>query len=351
MTTTRAGVLLLLLTAACGRGAPTTGPAIAAPAPPPATGPRPALRLTYELDGDVAVAQRTAEVMTRRFEVLGIAGVTARADGAHVIVEVPDLSDEDLERVRGVATRRGHLTVHAVDHDAAAMQAIVAHAARDAAAARAGIRMSSDAWRDPAGNHVLDVYLTADDREEEMPIEEAKRLGCWRGEPPALGSQVRCRVTGRQAIEGYLARLAASDPALAVADDRMIRFERVPPVGWRSFHLERAAALDGGSITRASPGQGGAGSELLIDFDRAGARALEDLTAAHVGDKVAIVLDERVVTAPIVLEPTPGGRMALALGPDPEGSRDAEELAIVLAGGALPTAVVWLTAERLGDQE
>ena len=341
-----AWVLLLMIAAACGRGEPTT---TAAPSSPEA-GPPAVARFTYEVDGDAAAAQQTAAVMTRRFGLLGTAGVTARADGGLVIVEVPELSPENLERVRQVAARRGHLTFHAVDNDAGAMQAIAAQAGRDEGAAQAGIRVEHDAWQDEAGNRASDVYLVAADREEQLPIAEAKKLGCWRGEDPA-----RCKVTGRQVIERYLAGLAAGDPSLAVAAERMIRFERLIgdepslPPRWRTYHLERADALEGSSIARARPGGGASDAEVVIELDPAGVRALAQLTRAQVGRKIAIVLDDRVMAAPVVMAPIASGRLSLPLGA--ERRADADELAIVLSGGALPTAVLWLSAEPIGAHE
>jgi hypothetical protein len=73
-------------------------------------------------------------------------------------------------------------------------------------------------------------------------------------------------------------------------------------------------------------------------FDAAGGEAFHALTRALVDRKLAIVLDGRVMSAPVVREAIPGGRVMIMLGSRAR-AEDAERLAARLRTGPLPSAV------------
>ncbi len=75
---------------------------------------------------------------------------------------------------------------------------------------------------------------------------------------------------------------------------------------------------------------------VSIEFDREGARLFGEATAANVGRRLAIVLDDTIYSAPVIREKIPGGKAQIS------GSftmEDARDLAIVLRAGALPAPV------------
>jgi preprotein translocase subunit SecD len=77
-----------------------------------------------------------------------------------------------------------------------------------------------------------------------------------------------------------------------------------------------------------------------LTFDAQGAREFEQLTAANVGKRMAIVLDETVISAPRINERIPGGRARITIGRiGEEGIKEAQNLALVLKAGALPAPV------------
>lgn len=55
--------------------------------------------------------------------------------------------------------------------------------------------------------------------------------------------------------------------------------------------------------------------QFVVHFTASGATAFSDFTAAHVDQKIAIVVDGRVVSAPIVVERIPGGRAMFSVMP------------------------------------
>lgn len=77
---------------------------------------------------------------------------------------------------------------------------------------------------------------------------------------------------------------------------------------------------------------------VLVTFDAAGAKAFFELSRALVGQKLAIVLGDAVMSAPVVREAIAGGRVQIALG---SGATivEARALAAQLGQGQLPTKV------------
>lgn len=75
---------------------------------------------------------------------------------------------------------------------------------------------------------------------------------------------------------------------------------------------------------------------VSIAFDQEGTRLFGEATAANVGRRLAIVLDDTIYSAPVVREKIPGGKAQISGSFTMEEARD---LAIVLRAGALPAPV------------
>jgi preprotein translocase subunit SecD len=75
---------------------------------------------------------------------------------------------------------------------------------------------------------------------------------------------------------------------------------------------------------------------VSIEFDRDGARLFGEATAANVGRRLAIVLDDTVYSAPVIREKISGGKAQIS---GRFTAEDARDLAIVLRAGALPAPV------------
>ena len=83
--------------------------------------------------------------------------------------------------------------------------------------------------------------------------------------------------------------------------------------------------------------------QVLFELNRRGGRAFQQLTGAHIGDRIAIVLDGEVVSAPVVRDRI-GARGSIDLGS--ADISEANDLALVLRAGALP-APLRIMEERL----
>jgi len=80
-------------------------------------------------------------------------------------------------------------------------------------------------------------------------------------------------------------------------------------------------------------------------FDATGARRFAKLTTEHVNERFAIVLDGRVLSAPTIREPIPGGRGQISGGFTLQGAKD---LAVLLRSGALPAPLQVIEERTVG---
>ncbi len=102
--------------------------------------------------------------------------------------------------------------------------------------------------------------------------------------------------------------------------------------------VEAQTLMTGDVVTdaRVRPGDLPNSRIVSLDLNARGARLFEEITAANVNRRLAIVLDDTIYSAPVIKERIPGGKAVIS------GSFTAEEakdLSIVLRSGALPAPV------------
>jgi len=86
---------------------------------------------------------------------------------------------------------------------------------------------------------------------------------------------------------------------------------------------------------------------VSFKFDAAGARRFGDATRENVGKPFAIVLDNKVISAPVIREAIPGGSGIIS------GSftvQSASDLALLLRAGALPAPITILEERTVGAE-
>jgi preprotein translocase subunit SecD len=117
------------------------------------------------------------------------------------------------------------------------------------------------------------------------------------------------------------------------------------PNTWRTYVLEERAEMTGDSLIQAQVAQeqeGGQDYYVMMRFDTQGAKQFEKLTGQHVGQAMAIVLDGKVTSAPVINERIAGGSARITLGRsgDPQSRfQEAKDLVLILKAGALPAPV------------
>lgn len=102
------------------------------------------------------------------------------------------------------------------------------------------------------------------------------------------------------------------------------------------YVLDRKPIVTGRDIARATTQRHFAEIVVAVKFNANGRRAFGDATAAHVGERMAIVLDNTVVSAPVIREPILGGEATISGNFTQES---ASELARILRAGAFPVGV------------
>ena len=110
------------------------------------------------------------------------------------------------------------------------------------------------------------------------------------------------------------------------------------------YVLEARSLMTGEYIqdARVRPAEQLQGASVELILNPAGGRQFEQITAANVKRRLAIVLDDRVYSAPVIQERIAGGRASITGNFDLKEARD---LAIILRAGALP-APVQIVEER-----
>ncbi len=114
------------------------------------------------------------------------------------------------------------------------------------------------------------------------------------------------------------------------------------------YILERTPVVSGEDLTNAQPAFDRNGRPAVnFQFNVSGARKFGDYTAENIGSPFAIVLDEEVISAPVIQDHIPGGSGIITGNFNVEEST---ELAILLRAGALPAELIFLEERTIGPE-
>ena len=186
-------------------------------------------------------------------------------------------------------------------------------------------------------------------------------------EPEPLGEELRYRPFTPLLLQGG----AAGEYLVATEDvDLMQTFLDMPEVravmprelslqwGWvpvasgarnyqQLYVLEDEAFLTGDMLEDATAMRDQQFNQAVVQFElsRVGGRRFADLTGRSIGERIAIVLDREVVSAPVV-QARIGARGQIELGGSP--MEEATDLALVLRAGALPAALRIMEERSVG---
>ena len=115
------------------------------------------------------------------------------------------------------------------------------------------------------------------------------------------------------------------------------------------FAVRRRVEVDGANLSDARAGQDSRNGEWVVNFtfDSVGTRRFAEVTRQNVGRPFAIVLDDKVITAPVIREPIIGGSGQIS------GSftaRTANDVAVLLRAGALPAPLTVVEERTVGPE-
>ena len=127
-------------------------------------------------------------------------------------------------------------------------------------------------------------------------------------------------------------------------DDETLMSAQPPKV---PYVIKKQVLVSGGELTDAQPGFDQRSGEPIVSFrfNSTGSRKFAQATSENVGQPFAIVLDNEVISAPVIREPITGGSGQIS------GSftvQAANELAILLRAGALPAPLTVIEERTVG---
>ena len=117
--------------------------------------------------------------------------------------------------------------------------------------------------------------------------------------------------------------------------------------GGQKFLIEKRVLVSGADLVDAQPSFDQRTNEPVVNFrfNSAGARKFAEVTQQNVGKPFAIILDNKVISAPTIREPILGGSGQIS------GSftvQSANDLAILLRAGALPAPLTVIEERTVG---
>lgn len=162
--------------------------------------------------------------------------------------------------------------------------------------------------------------------------DSAQQLKDWIGTTAQLTFQPVVR-----AVSDPNASVSASEEVLPSVDEE-----------GRYYVLERTPVVTGEELVDAQPSFDQNGQPAVnFRFNGSGARKFGDYTADNIGAPFAIVLDQEVISAPVIQSHIPGGSGIITGNFTIESSTN---LAVLLRAGALPADLVFLEERTIGPE-
>lgn len=166
---------------------------------------------------------------------------------------------------------------------------------------------------------------------------------------PGIGSAQELKdLIGTTARLTFHPVVSRTTDAQAEVDARQILLPSMDEEG-AFYVLEQTPVVTGDDLVDSQPAfdQQTGQPAVTFRFNPSGARAFGDYTAANVGAPFAIVLDEEVISAPVIRQAITGGSGQITGNFTVEGST---ELAVLLRAGALPAEMVFLEERTIGPE-
>ncbi|MGR3495067.1 protein translocase subunit SecD [Citreimonas sp.] len=165
---------------------------------------------------------------------------------------------------------------------------------------------------------------------------------------PGIGSAAELKeiigTTAQLTFQPVVSRTASADESAGVGN------EILPSLDEEGVYyvLEQAPVVTGEDLVDAQPSFDQNGRPAVnFRFNPSGARSFGDYTAENIGNPFAIVLDNEVISAPVIQSHIPGGSGIIT------GDFTVEEstnLAILLRAGALPAELTFLEERTIGPE-
>ena len=272
---------------------------------------------------------------------VGFTTLDARPDGIHIVLRDPaQMKDAQasLAKVEGVGTGPSASFEIVPAADGTAIDAHITQAAMDSRAA-AAIQQSIEIVRrriDQLGVTEPQIARQGDDRIlVQLPgVEDPERVKAIIGTTAKMNFQL-------------LDDSVAPGTTHAPSGDEIVPGEDKDATGKPlQFVLHRKIEVSGGDLTDAHATTDQNGQWVVgFEFNAVGGKRFAQTTTANVGKPFAIVLDNKVISAPRINEPITGGRGQIS---GNYTAQSASDLAMLLRAGALPAPLKIVEERSVG---
>lgn len=335
------------------------------------------MHLTLEVDeSKQAVADksealdRALKVVRQRIDEFGVAEPVVQKVGTdRIIVELPGI--DDAERAQDVVQKSAFLEFQITDESGALDKVMprfdeIARAAGIAVGVQGGAATAGDSAKSTSVNSLLtqksDTAAKSDSAAKDSTAAAATTGADTGAAKPVAGGLFATNIVPGQIPGQYIVPEAAFPaieralqlPAIqaAMPPGKVIRWGVIDSVqaGAQRFRplyvLDARPIITGEVLTDARPNTDPVeGNVVQFTLNNEGARRFKVETGKHIRDNMAIVLDQKVITAP-TLQSAIGRNGQITLG---GGSlQAAQDLALVLRAGALPVPLKVAEVRQIG---
>ena len=275
---------------------------------------------------EMAVKQ-AIETIGNRIDELGLLNTAVVPRGIDIIVEIPGVDEKQVTRIKRIISQTARLEFKIVDEIGSEK---FFNALKGQLDENGPIELQREQVSGGESGLVWSYYLQATDEVEGK--------------------------SGRQLLKDFLANVDLPDDRVSGFQREQGRDEAGNPtvdVTWRTYYLERVAGITGEYVENAvvQNDQQSGKPYVSLEFNQAGGRIFADLTEANVQRRMAIQLDDKVNSAPVIQERIPGGSARITLGGYEAYNKlfeDAQDLVVVLRAGALPAPLKPVTESTVG---
>jgi preprotein translocase subunit SecD len=294
---------------------------------------------------------RALKIIRTRINQFGVEEPLIQKSGAdRIIVELPGVSDE--QRAKDVIQQTAFLEFQLV---LSAQEVVEALPRIDRAIVQAlGPEGLPEASKDQPRQVLEDLLFsrdTASDAEEAeaaAPTAETRPLSSILLDGGADGEFL----VEQADVETVKRYLALPEVQRLIPRGAMLRFaSNTEGVGAqlyrRLFVLQEKPFMTGEMLENATAGRDPQFNQTIVSFElnRRGGRVFDSFTGAHINERIAIVLDKEVYSAPVVRSRI-GARGQIELSQAP--LQEANDLALVLRAGSLPAPLKVIEERTIG---
>lgn len=285
-------------------------------------------RVTLRIKGDVETDIRTKAVakakdtVLRRVDSMGLKEASVTTRDEDIIIEIPGDDEKSFKNIKDIIAQTARLEFKLLDDETNFFQQEVRNSKNNEIA---GLRFEQEQVSVGPSKQKANVYAVLKKKDGEKMVDALARMREW----------------------------AAT---LSVPDDHEIGFGKfqsydeekgsIEDVGWRTYYLYSKAEITGDMVREAQampdPSDRGLGGWLVrMTMTPKGGDIFEDITARNIKRRFAIILDDKVESAPVIQTKIPGGIATITMGSAnvDQQIQDARNLELVLHSGALPAPI------------